>query len=53
VLLVLEEIQKVPGWSKVIKRLGDEEQTGGGKVCPLILGPSTLPVQRTGANEED
>jgi predicted AAA+ superfamily ATPase len=38
VLLVLDEIQKVPGWSEVVKRLWDEEVTGGGKGPPLAAG---------------
>src|SRR5438093_5886924 len=36
VLLVLDEIQKVPGWSEVIKRLWDEEVAEEGKVRPLL-----------------
>src|SRR5208337_2279353 len=31
VLLVLDEIQKVPGWSEVVKRLWDEELANGGE----------------------
>jgi predicted AAA+ superfamily ATPase len=46
VLLVLDEIQKVPGWSEVIKRLWDEELATGGKIQPLLLGSSALLVQR-------
>jgi len=46
VLLVLDEIQKVPGWSEVVKRLWDEELANGGKVCPLLLGSSALLVHR-------
>ena len=46
VLLVLDEIQKVQGWSEVIKRLWDEEMAAGGKVRPLLLGSSALLVQR-------
>jgi uncharacterized protein len=37
VLLVLDEIQKVPGWSQVIKRLWDEELADGGKVRETLL----------------
>ena len=51
VLLVLDEIQKVPGWSEVTKRLWDEELANGGKVRPLLLGSSALLVQR-GVNRE-
>ena len=46
VLLVLDELQKVPGWSEVVKRLWDEELASEGKVCPLLLGSSALLVQR-------
>lgn len=46
VLLVLDEIQKVPGWSEVVKRLWDEEVRVGGKVRALLLGSSALLVQR-------
>jgi predicted AAA+ superfamily ATPase len=45
-LLVLDEIQKVNGWSEVVKRLWDEEVRLGGMVRPLILGSSALLVQR-------
>lgn len=46
VLLVLDEIQKVPGWSEVLKRLWDLELRQSGPVRPLILGSSALLVQR-------
>ncbi len=46
VLLVLDEIQKVVGWSGVVKRLWDEELRNGGRVRPLLLGSSALLVQK-------
>jgi len=46
VLLVLDEIQKVRGWSEVVKRLWDEETGTGGRVRPLLLGSSALLVQK-------
>lgn len=46
VLLVLDEIQKVVGWSGVVKRLWDEEAKTGGKVRVLLLGSSALLVQK-------
>jgi predicted AAA+ superfamily ATPase len=46
VLLVLDEIQKVHGWSEVIKYLWDEDRASGGMVYPLLLGSSALLVQR-------
>lgn len=46
VLLVLDEIQKVPGWSEMVKRLWDAETASGGAVRPLLLGSSALLVQK-------
>jgi len=46
VLLVLDELQKVPGWSEVVKRLWDEEMRDRGGVRPLLLGSSALLVQK-------
>jgi predicted AAA+ superfamily ATPase len=46
VLLVLDEIQKVRGWSEVVKRLWDEELRTGARVRPLLLGSSALLVQK-------
>lgn len=45
-LLVLDEIQKVAGWSEVVKGLWDEEMRQGGLVRPILLGSSALLVQR-------
>lgn len=44
-LLVLDEIQKVPGWSEVVKRLWDEDTASGAQVRVLLLGSSPLLVQ--------
>lgn len=46
VLLVLDEIQKVRGWSEVVKRLWDEERAEKGPIRPLLLGSSALLLQR-------
>ena len=46
VLLVLDEIQKVRGWSEVVKGLWDEEKRSRGKVLPILLGSSALLVQK-------
>jgi len=46
VLLVLDEIQKVRGWSEVVKRHWEEEVRTGGRVRPLLLGSSALLVQK-------
>ncbi len=45
-LLVLDEIQKIPGWSETVKRLWDEDGAGGLPLRVLLLGSSTLLVQR-------
>ena len=45
-LLVLDEVQKVPGWSETVKRLWDEDTRSK---CPLkvaVLGSAPLLVQR-------
>lgn len=46
VLLVLDEVQKVAGWSEVVKRLWDEEKRTNGSVLPILLGSSALLVQK-------
>jgi predicted AAA+ superfamily ATPase len=46
VLLVLDEVQKVQGWSEVVKRLWDEERRTRGPVLPIILGSSALLLQK-------
>ena len=46
VLLVLDEVQKVRGWSEVVKRLWNEELRTGGGVRALLPGSSALLVQR-------
>lgn len=50
VLLVLDEIQKVSGWSEVVKRLWDARVTGLHDIRLLILGSSSLLLQ-TGLSE--
>ncbi len=46
VLLMLDEVQKVQGWSEVVKRLWDEERRTRGSVLPIILGSSALLLQK-------
>ena len=46
ILLVLDEIQKVEGWSEVVKRLWDEEKASGGKLRVILLGSSSLLRQK-------
>ena len=45
-LLVLDEVQKVPGWSEVVKRLWDEDTAKGISLKCLLLGSSPLLVQK-------
>ena len=45
-LLVLDEIQKVPGWSETVKRLWDEDTAAGRPLRVLLLGSAPLLVQR-------
>jgi len=45
-LLVLDEIQKVPGWSEVVKRLWDEDTTKGVSLKCVLLVSSPLRVQK-------
>lgn len=44
VWMILDEIQKVRGWSEEVKRLWDADTTG--KVQPLLLGSSALLLQK-------
>ena len=46
VLLILDEIQKVPGWSEVIKGLWDKEQWQEHHIELILLGSSTLLLQK-------
>ncbi len=45
-LLVIDEIQKVPDWSEVVKRLWDEDARRGLELRLMLLGSSPLLVQR-------
>src|SRR5665213_1144939 len=45
-LLVLDEIQKIAGWSNVVKGLWDEERRQKGFVRPVLLGSSALLMQK-------
>jgi len=44
-LLVLDEIQKVPGWSTVVKRLYDEDRRER-RLLVVLLGSASLTLQR-------
>jgi predicted AAA+ superfamily ATPase len=49
-LLVLDEIQKIPRWSEVVKALYDEDKRRKSLVRVVLLGSSSLHVER-GAQE--
>ena len=44
-LLILDEVQKIPGWSETVKRLWDEDSVSGLGVQVVILGSSALLMQ--------
>lgn len=45
-LLVLDEIQKVPGWSETAKRLWDEDTRAERPLKVVVLGSAPLLIQR-------
>jgi len=45
-LLVLDEIQKIPGWSETVKRLWDEDTRDSLPLHVIVLGSSALLVQQ-------
>jgi len=45
-LLVLDEIQKISGWSETVKRLWDEDAAANTPLHVVVLGSSALLVQR-------
>ena len=45
-ILVLDEIQKVPAWSEMVKKLWDEDTRGGLDLKVVLLGSSSLLLQR-------
>lgn len=45
-LLVLDEVQKISGWSEAVKRLWDEDSAIGLELHVIVLGSSPLLVQR-------
>lgn len=46
VLFVLDEVQKITGWSETLKRLWDEDTASGIPLYVIVLGSSPLLVQR-------
>jgi hypothetical protein len=49
-VLVLDEIQKIPGWSETVKRLWDEDSRSGLQLKVMLLGSAPLLV-REGLSE--
>jgi len=45
VLLVLDEIQKLPGWSETVKRLWDEDTFNNSQLKVILLGSSPLLIK--------
>jgi predicted AAA+ superfamily ATPase len=45
-VLVLDEVQKITGWSETIKRLWDEDTSNGLPLHVIVLGSSPLLAQR-------
>ena len=45
-LLILDEVQKTPGWSEVVKRLWDEDTYGNVPIKVLLLGSAPLLMQQ-------
>lgn len=44
-LLVLDEVQKIPGWSELVKRLWDEDTASRTPLKVILLGSAPLLVQ--------
>lgn len=45
-LLILDEIQKIPGWSNMVKALWDEDSFNDTKLKVVLLGSSPLLIQQ-------
>lgn len=45
-LLILDEVQKIPNWSELVKKLWDEEKAQNSDLRVVILGSSPLLMQR-------
>lgn len=46
VVLALDEVQKISGWSEVVKRLWDEDSAAGSNLKVILLGSAPLLIQR-------
>ncbi|MBM4252437.1 MAG: ATP-binding protein [Deltaproteobacteria bacterium] len=45
-LLILDEVQKIPNWSEIVKKLWDEEKASASELRVVILGSSPLLMQK-------
>jgi hypothetical protein len=45
-ILILDEIQKIPGWSETVKRLWDEDTAAKRRLKVILLGSAPLLIQR-------
>ncbi|MFT3718760.1 ATP-binding protein [Pseudorhodoferax sp.] len=45
-VLVLDEVQKLPGWTEEVKRLWDEDSAAGRDVRAVVLGSAPLLIAR-------
>ena len=45
-VLVLDEVQKIPGWSEAVKHLWDEDTAAGLQLRVIVLGSSPLLLHR-------
>ncbi len=45
-VIILDEIQKIPDWSEVVKKLFDEDRRFGYDIKVVLLGSSSLLMQR-------
>jgi len=46
VVLALDEVQKISGWSEIVKRLWDEDTAAGCNLKVILLGSAPLLIQR-------
>lgn len=44
-LLILDEVQRIPEWSVIVKKLWDQDSAKGIKLQVMLLGSSTLLIQ--------
>ncbi|OPY79706.1 MAG: Archaeal ATPase [Syntrophorhabdus sp. PtaU1.Bin058] len=45
-ILILDEIQKIPGWSETVKRLWDDDTAKNVRLHVIILGSSPMLIQK-------